>query len=78
MEKQNEQLTANNLKNTLWQTLQGVKTGSINCGQADAIASQAREILRTTQVQLKIASQAKRDIPHELITFSEASNEAKA
>lgn len=41
-------------------------------GQADAIASQAREILRTTNTQLRIAQQAKRHLPLDVINFSES------
>lgn len=66
-----EKLTATNLKKVLWETLLSVKDGKIDCGQADAIASQAREILRTTKVQLQISSQSKRLIPVEVISFSE-------
>jgi len=39
--------------------------------QADAIACQAREILRTTNTQLRISSQAKRDVSADVIGFSE-------
>lgn len=64
-------LNAVNLKSALWETLQGVKSGKVEPGQADSIATQAREILRTTSVQLKISQQSKRPVPAELITFSE-------
>lgn len=40
-------------------------------GQGDAIAAQAREILRTVKVQLQVAAQSKRNIPTEIIDFSE-------
>jgi len=65
------ELTATSLKNALWDTLQGLKDGSVQPGQGDAIASQAREILRTVKVQLQVTSQAKRSVPVEVITFSE-------
>jgi len=64
-------LTAKNLKDVLWATLNDVKDENMQCGQADAIASQSREILRTVNTQLRIASQSKRDVPTELIDFSE-------
>lgn len=64
-------LTANNLKEALWDTLQNVKSGKMQPGQADSIATQAREIIRTTNVQLKISQQSKRAVPQELISFSE-------
>lgn len=64
-------LTATNLKNALWDTLKDIKTGQIQPGQGDAIASQAREILRTVKVQLQVSQQAKRSVPADLISFSE-------
>lgn len=65
------QLTAENLKEALWDTLQQVKSGAMQPGQGDAVASQAREILRTTNVQLRISQQSKRNIPTAVIDFSE-------
>lgn len=67
-----EKLTATNLKNALWETLNQVKEGKIDAGQADSVASQAREILRTTKTQLEISKLTKRDLPVEVINFSEA------
>lgn len=64
-------LTAVNLKQALWETLNGLKDGTVECGNADAIASQAREILRTTKIQLQISSLSKRDIPLDVIEFNE-------
>jgi len=64
-------LTAKNLKNELWGVLKGVKSGDIDPAQADAVATQAREILRTTNTQLKIVNQAKRNVPTDLIDFAE-------
>lgn len=64
-------LTATNLKNALWETLVNIKSDTVSPAQGDAIASQAREILRTTNVQLRIANQAGRQVPAEVITFSE-------
>jgi hypothetical protein len=66
-----EKLTASNLKKVLWETLNQVKEGKVECGQADAIASQAREILRTTKVQLQISSLSKRDLPVDVLNFNE-------
>jgi len=70
MENKNE-LTATNLKNALWETLHSVKEGKMDAGQADSIASTAREIIRTSSLQLKIANQSARQVPTDLITFSE-------
>lgn len=65
------ELTAKNLKETLWETLKGVKTGKIAAAEADSVATQAREILRTTNVQLQIFRQAKRNVSTEVINFAE-------
>jgi len=65
------ELTATNLKSALWETLQAIKTGNMQPAEGDAIASQAREILRTTNTQLRIAQQSKRNVPAEVISFSE-------
>lgn len=64
-------LSASNLKESLWQTLNAVKSKRMLPGHADAIASQAREILRTVKVQLAISGQTNRQVPTEVIEFSE-------
>lgn len=64
-------LSARTLKNVLWETLKGLRTGHLPTNEADSIATQAREILRTTSTQLRISQQAKRPIPTEVIDFSE-------
>lgn len=66
-------LTASNLKDTLWDTLQLVKAGNMDAGNADAIATQAREIIRTSNLQLRVAQQTKRPVPTDVINFSENS-----
>lgn len=66
-----EKLTATNLKTALWETLSGLRNGTVECGEADAIASQAREILRTTKVQLQISSYSKRELPIDVLNFNE-------
>ena len=65
------ELTATNLKNALWDTLNDIKSGTVQPGQGDAIAAQAREILRTVKVQLQVTSQSKRSVPADVIAFSE-------
>lgn len=65
------ELNATNLKNALWETLQDIKTGTIQPGQGDAIAAQAREILRTVKVQLQVTNQSKRSVPADVIAFAE-------
>lgn len=64
-------LTATSLKDALWETLNDIKAGTIQPGQGDAIASQAREILRTVKVQLQVTNQSKRSVPADVIAFAE-------
>jgi len=64
-------LTASNLKEALWDTLTKVQSGEMQASQADSVAVQAREIIRTCNLQLRISSQAKRDVPTEVIDFGE-------
>ena len=66
-----KELTATNLKLALWETLNSLKAGNMQPAEGDAIASQAREILRTTNTQLKISQQSKRPVPADVIGFSE-------
>jgi hypothetical protein len=67
----NSELTATNLKNALWETLKDVRSGDKQPAEADAIATQAREILRTVKVQLAVVQQSKRVVPAEVINFAE-------
>lgn len=67
----NKTLSAVNLKDALWKTLNDIKTDKIQANQGDAIASQAREILRTVKIQMQIAAHTKRSVPVEVIEFSE-------
>ena len=67
----NKELNATNLKTALWETLQDIKAGAIQPGQGDAIAAQAREILRTVKVQLQVTNQSKRSVPADVIAFAE-------
>lgn len=66
-----DNLSAEKLKNVLWETLNQVKTGNMDVSNADAIATQAREIIRTTNTQLRVASQSKREVPANVLSFSE-------
>lgn len=65
-------LSAKNLKETLWDTLTDLRHENILPNRADAIAAQAREILRTVRVQLQVAGQAKRGVPVDIVRFSES------
>jgi hypothetical protein len=69
--RKNSNLTAETLKGALWDTLNEIRSGTRQANEGDAIASQAREILRTVKVQLQIAHQGKRVLPKEVIAFSE-------
>jgi hypothetical protein len=64
-------LSASNLKEALWSTLNSLKSKKITPGHGDAIASQAREILRTVRTQLLVSGQTGRSVPFEVIEFSE-------
>lgn len=66
-----DKLSAVNLKNALWDTLKSIKDDTMLPAQGDAIAAQAREILRTVKVQLQVAAQSKRNVPTEIIDFVE-------
>lgn len=63
-------LTAETLKDALWETLQAVKSEKMLPNRADAIAAQAREILRTVKVQMQILAQTKQAVPAEVVAFS--------
>lgn len=65
-------LTATSLKTALWNTLKEIRAEAIQPGQGDAIACQAREILRTVKVQLQVAAQTNRGVPKEVVEFSES------
>lgn len=64
-----ENLNAKSLKKALWETLNEVKEGKCDPGKADAIACQAREILRTVNTQLKISAQSNTDISADVVGF---------
>jgi hypothetical protein len=64
-------LSAVNLKDALWDTLQAIKNDNMLPAQGDAIAAQAREIIRTVKVQLQVCAQSKRNVPTEIIDFVE-------
>lgn len=64
-------LSATALKNVLWDTLKDIKDDRMLPSQGDAIATQAREILRTIKVQLQIAGQTKRSVPADVLDFAE-------
>lgn len=66
-----KKLNAMNLKQALWETLNAIKTGKLNPQKGGAIASQAREILRTVKVQSQILDKAKKEMTPELTGFAD-------
>lgn len=64
-------LSAHELKEQLWGTLLGIRQNNVMPAEGDAIAAQAREILRTIKVQLQIVGQSKRNVPTDVIDFAE-------
>lgn len=67
---QTRELNAVNLKEALWETLNGLRDGSVEPGVADSVASQAREILRASRIQLNILNQANQTVSDELVSFA--------
>lgn len=65
-------LRASTLKSVLWETLVDLRGNQMPANRADAIAAQAREILRTVKTQLQVTNAAKRPVPREIVTFAEA------
>ena len=63
-------LTAKNLKEVLWRTLNEIRDGHIKAADADAVAAQSREILRTVNTQLRVLSNAKQSVTLELTNFA--------
>jgi hypothetical protein len=62
-------LTAKNLKDELWDVLQDVRKGKIEPVEAEAVASQSREIIRVLRVQQSIIKQANEKITNEMLDF---------
>lgn len=65
-----EKLNAVTLKDQLWDTLHQIKSGDIDAAKGDAIAAQAREILRTTKTQVTIIDKARQSLSDELLEFA--------
>ena len=63
-------LTAKNLKMTLWDTINDLREQKIDPGVADSIASQSREVVRIAREQRMIIQSAGLALPDELITFA--------
>ena len=63
-------LTADNLKLALWETLNDLRSGTVQPRIADAIAGQAREITRIVKVQMQVAMQTKAPVPQAVIEYT--------
>ena len=64
-----KKLTAQNLKNELWEVLKEIRSGKIEPHQAEAVATQSREIVRVLRVQQSIIRQASEKITDEMLQF---------
>lgn len=71
-------LNAKNLKAVLWESINQVKSGKMTHADADSIATSAREILRTTHTQLRIAAASNRNVSDDVIEFSESAHLLKS
>ena len=67
---QSPNLNGDTLADALWDTLNDVRSGQLDPAKADAVASQAREILRTQRTRLQICRQARVAVPHTLVQFA--------
>lgn len=65
-------LTAGALRDVLWETLNDVRTNQMPANKADAVAAQAREILRTVKTQVQIAATTQKPIPRDVIAFAQS------
>lgn len=64
-------LKASTLKDVLWETLIDLRSNDMPANRADAIAAQAREILRTVKTQMQVTNAAKRPVPRQIVDFAE-------
>ena len=63
-------LTGGALRDVLWETLNDIRTNQMQPNRADAIATQAREILRTIKTQINVSAVAKGKVANALIKFA--------
>lgn len=54
-QQQADALNASNLKTLLWETIKDVRSGTTTPETSNAIATGAREIIRATALEVKIA-----------------------
>ena len=65
-----KKLNAKNLKDELWSVLQDLRNNKIEPTQAEAVASQSREIIRVLRTEQSILKQANRSVTEELVSFT--------
>lgn len=71
MTNKNEgKLTAANLKNVLWDTLNKIRVGETDAKTANSIAAQARGIISTINVELSIHNSVSK-LPKKIRDFTE-------
>lgn len=63
-------LSAKNLKELLWKTLQQLENKDIEVSLADAMALQSREIIRVIKSQQSIIKQAGENLTQELVEYA--------
>ncbi len=63
-------LTGETLKDALWDTLQKVKEGGMPAATGDAVAAQAREILRTVRTQVQVCQASATQLPDHVVHFA--------
>lgn len=59
------------LKDRLWRTLDSLESGNIDINEARAMATLAKAIVNTANLQLKVSVHANRPMPDDVINFSE-------
>lgn len=66
----NRKLSGENLERTLWTTLHAVRTGEMSPVQADAVATQAREITRSIRTRMAILKMGSEPVSEGLLDYS--------
>lgn len=62
-------LNAENLKQELWETMRGLRTGRVKPDVANATAAQSREIMRIVRTEIVVASMSGGKPSGNLLTF---------
>lgn len=70
-EIQVKELNGANLKSILWDALQELRDGKLKKKEAESVASLAREIIKATNIQVKILDLSRRGMTDELVIFAD-------